>query len=879
MMKKNIFRLINRVVRKLQFFEQQPFKNACFAAGRRAFSAYVRRETARTVREPTGFSTKSNLPSRASFPPRLWIFFHGAVFGAFIVSLFLIGPVFFNTGLFDIIPASNSAKSAVKNPAEADRILGSRTSRQIFILASANSFDNAKNGAVKLYGALSPSKSFESLNLYVDANVVTRLMDFFYQYRFVLQDENTVELLNAKQGEVIAQDALQLAYGAFNFIPLDNIETDPFLLNQRITMNYLSSSLPGSGSVSMRDAVLAAEDDGAFYVIIRGRLSSEGASMTNKKSGIKEIYDAVFEVKKSLSDVEFFYSGVPFHSYESSSNAQREISLISSITVILIVFLFLFIFRTPLPVISSLLASLLSIGIGAASALLIFREIHIITLVFGTTLIGTCIDYSIHYYIQWKGNEYLKSGNEIRRYVLKSLCLSFASTEICFVLFLFAPFIILKQFAVFSMAGLLSTFLTVLCIFPLFPVPSGARKLPFHKTRADSAFLGRVVKALVPLKSGILVILVLIFGAIIVINKNNIKIRNSLSSLYTMPDELQASEIKSAKILNPGSKGYYYIVSGKSPDEILRNEKILTSRLKEEIKKGNLGSFLSASDFIPPRNMQEESYSALACLLPLAEEQYYNLGFPAEYAGEYKDEYARHKGKYLSPEDDFPAFLKDIISNLWIGESNGSYYSCVMPLNPGSEAILKSIANEYDFIFFINKTVDISLELDKLCETMFKLFLIAFIVIALLLFIFYPLKDLIQICLVPLFMFSSVIALFSARAVPLGFFSVTALVMLFGLGMDYIIYIKGKKTGNSAGAEGQSFHSGMKLTRLGVFLSFVTTALSFGALALSSFAPVQIFGMTVFAGLLAAFITAMLLSLPSSPAKLKQGDSGGSSPS
>jgi cobalt/nickel transport system permease protein len=40
-----------RVVRKLQFSEQQPLKKSCFAAGRR--------ETARTVREQTGFSNKS----------------------------------------------------------------------------------------------------------------------------------------------------------------------------------------------------------------------------------------------------------------------------------------------------------------------------------------------------------------------------------------------------------------------------------------------------------------------------------------------------------------------------------------------------------------------------------------------------------------------------------------------------------------------------------------------------------------------------------------------------------------------------------------------------------------------------------------------------
>jgi hypothetical protein len=48
--------LYNGVVRKLQFSEQQPLKNACFAADRR--------ETARTVREPTGFSNKSRYTKR-----------------------------------------------------------------------------------------------------------------------------------------------------------------------------------------------------------------------------------------------------------------------------------------------------------------------------------------------------------------------------------------------------------------------------------------------------------------------------------------------------------------------------------------------------------------------------------------------------------------------------------------------------------------------------------------------------------------------------------------------------------------------------------------------------------------------------------------------
>ena len=80
--------------------------------------------------------------------------------------------------------------------------------------------------------------------------------------------------------------------------------------------------------------------------------------------------------------------------------------------------------------------------------------------------------------------------------------------------------------------------------------------------------------------------------------------------------------------------------------------------------------------------------------------------------------------------------------------------------------------------------------------------------------------------------------------VSLSFFPVTALVLVFGLGLDYVIYaIEGKKSSSFA-----------------ILLSFVTTALSFGALALSTFPPVHTLGLTVFAGLTTALVTALCLT-------------------
>jgi len=81
------------------------------------------------------------------------------------------------------------------------------------------------------------------------------------------------------------------------------------------------------------------------------------------------------------------------------------------------------------------------------------------------------------------------------------------------------------------------------------------------------------------------------------------------------------------------------------------------------------------------------------------------------------------------------------------------------------------------------------------------------------------------------------------------------MILIFGLGLDYIFYI----TENES-AQSNSPAESSSLTVLAIFLSYATTALSFGALALSNFVPVKLFGLTVLTGLSAAYIAAMLVT-------------------
>ncbi|WP_461252521.1 MMPL family transporter [Treponema sp. R8-4-B8] len=780
------------------------------------------------------FSLCRNIP-----PLGLWLFVHLTILLLLFLSVFVKGPVRINTMLFDMLPRSSQSRAVM----EADMLFGERTGRDIIIFSAAPDFENAKKGAVLLYDELGNSPDFESITLYFDSEVMAEFSRYLYDYRFVIAEKETLALLKNGGAEEIAYDALASAFSAINFIPLDNIESDPFLLAERRMREFLSSSMLAGKGFNVKEDVLAIQKEETWYVLLRLTLAPHATSLSSGQNAVGKIYALAPEIKKSVTGLEFYFLGIPFHSYESASGAQREISFISTVTIIIILIMFLYAFRSFLPVFSSILAAGVSLCVATAAALLVFREIHIITFVFGTTLIGTCVDYSAHFFVHWKGNPSLKNGAEIRRSISKSVIMSFISTEICFCVFLFAPFPILKQFAVFSMAGLLSSFLTCFCIYPRL-------KIPEENKRRFALFEGKIFLRLKNLslprfaKLAFAAALILTAVLFLIFNFSSVKIENNLSSLYTMSASLLESEKRAAQVLDYGSSGWYFIVTGSNAEETLENEEALVSRLEEEILRGNLGSFLGTSVFVPSIKKQKETYDAMKALLPLAASQFEYLGFPPEYARNFENEFAATP-RYCLPED-APSLAG--ISNLWIGEKDGNFYSCVLPLKPTDEAVFRAIAEEFDSVYFINKAKDIGRDMDTLTISMLLFFLAAYIVISIVVCIVYPKADSVKICAIPPLLVLSVLAVLAVSKISLGFFSVAALVLVFGLGLDYIFYMIGKKQGDEK-----------PLTSLAVVLSFLTTLLSFGALVLSSFTPTHLFGLTVSVGLGAAFIFAMIL--------------------
>jgi predicted exporter len=163
---------------------------------------------------------------------------------------------------------------------------------------------------------------------------------------------------------------------------------------------------------------------------------------------------------------------------------------------------------------------------------------------------------------------------------------------------------------------------------------------------------------------------------------------------------------------------------------------------------------------------------------------------------------------------------------------------------------MKKLAAEDSDIYFVNKIADMGNDLDRLTTMVLSLFAIAYVIMLIVLKLFYKWKQALKIISVPLLIMLMTAAVFSLSHIDLEFFSVTGLILVFGLGLDYIIYMMENEK-NRAG-------SIKTLEPFATMLSFITTIVSFGALSLSTFQPVHLMGLSIFIGLATAYTASML---------------------
>ena len=771
----------------------------------------------------------------------LWLAFHVLVILFFVLSLVVNGGFKIDADLFNMFPKSFSEDAAVKL---ADEKLTEITAQNVIVMAECADFQKAKDAAAGVYELVKDSDNFKSLQLYSGTGDFSSLAAALEKNHFNLLNQEAVESIE-KNPALFAEKAVAQAFSPFSLLGAQDIESDPFMLCETEARGFVSALKNTGVAISLKDGVMAAKEGDLWYVMISGILSKKGAALVSKTNGVAELYQAASQY--SGDGVTFIFSGAPFNSHESSNSAIKEVSIISAVSIALVLVILLSVFKSALPLCMSLLSILLSVMAAFCSTIAVFGKIHILALVFGTSLIGSCIDYSLHFFTRWMADKRLASGEEAVQKIFSGLALAILSSVVCYAALLFAPFQLLKQMAVFSIVGLTSSFLTTVCVFPFIPLPPKDKQVSLLRlmkpagNKENKRFIGRV---------GVFLIFAFSISSLLILH-DRFSVRNDLTKLYTMEGKLLEDRVKTNSITKYAPSGWF-VVRGDSEDALLEKEEDLCRKI-DELTSGRT-NYMATSKFIPSIAHQKRSREAVRKLLPFAASQYEALGFDDEeipaLVKQLEADFAATEEHYTSLSDGtLPDALAESLSSFWLGQVGGNWYSVVMPNMILDSVAFRTLAKGDEDLSFANKVSDMSADLDRLTVMILEFFAAAYIVMFIVLKFFYRMKQTLKIISVPILIVLTTAAVFAWLKIDLEFFSVTGMILVFGLGLDYIIYMMENEKPSVRGSK--------TIEPFATLLSFVSTVVSFGALSLSSFRPVHLIGLSIFVGLSTAYVSTM----------------------
>ena len=318
-----------------------------------------------------------------------------------------------------------------------------------------------------------------------------------------------VRLLETSEGRArLARRALR-RYVASPLPPLFPVAEDPFALAD----GFVRAQREARANWSLRDGQLVARGaDGVDYVVLLLRLRPSVVADTDALIAFRDRLDgARAAVAAAHPSVRTAACGVPLHTAATAGNCKREINALSVLSLVFIALLSAFAFRS-VRWIPLLAASLTVAGLaGGVALLLFFREIHLMTVVLGTTMMGLVIDYSFHWLLA-----------DARRGLVRNLVISWLTTEISLLPLMLASLPVLRQSAVFLGTGLAAALAYVVWGYPR------------GKSGKVERWESGKVKAF-PL-------LLLLLSAFAVLGLCRVRFGTNLTALYRPPADLAAAE-------------------------------------------------------------------------------------------------------------------------------------------------------------------------------------------------------------------------------------------------------------------------------------------------------------------------------------------------
>ena len=578
------------------------------------------------------------------------------------------------------------------------------------------------NNIVKLLN----SKQFDKLHIQPNNFSLKSITNDLIPYKNGLLSIQDKENLQNNQSKQIANNVIKQISQSM-MPPIIPLRIDPFLL----LSDYLLNINTTNSAWNLHNGLLWQYKDNKHYFMIPLDVDTQ-----NTKTAFNQIH----LLRKKLSNINIenlnvYISGVPVHTATMVHKSQIQLGILSLIAIIMAMLFSYLLFKkmfTLTTVISSLSFGFLC---GTIALFLCFNTPHILTFVFGTTLIGLGIDYSFHFITCAT----LKNQKQIRQ----NMQHSFLTTVVCFLPLMFSGISLLQQISVFTIVGLTAIYTGLNLFMP--------KKLDLKTKPLNIKFsLSRTTKIIILSLIGIAIIATLPF----------VKSENNMNQLYR-PDNEISTQDKIVQKLNNSTESAILMVRGKNIQDVLETE--------EELKTNN--KFFSLSDIIPSIKTQQENQE-LVKILYKKQSKYLKQKL------ELRNTPVFTESEYLTPQNIKSEFLNNWINKMIIND--GEYVYSLAQISPDTH-----IDNDNARVVSVSQTLN--QEIKKYSIQTYRLLAICGACLIMLLSVFYKRRALIY--LIP-----SVLAILLSVCIltwfnqPITFFHMLAFFIVTGIGLDYTIF-------------------------------------------------------------------------------------------
>lgn len=714
-----------------------------------------------------------------------------------------------NVDLFALLPRDehdSRAEAALQRLAE-------QGERQLVLLVSAPDLAEAGAASRTLEAALKPLPLAEQHGAFDPAGV----RDFFLPYRDGLVAHADAEAL-AKQPPVYwVRRAASAAFTPVSAIGL-RWQQDPFELFTHWLLERAQSS-----PVRPDGDRLIVSEGGRHHAVLIYRIEGSAFSLALQERIHDGVNASIAELAKSHPQARVRRAGVVVHAATAARNAQSEVSLIGTGSTIGVVLLSLLAFRgwwrLVLLMVPIAVGSLWAVALTAA----VFDQLHMITLVFGSSLIGVAVDYAEYAYCASLDGD--KDPRVRYRELAPGMAVALATTVLAYLGLLLTPFPGLAQMAAFSAIGIIAAWLCVMLWFPFIgprsvqPGPAtrlfewcGARWPVWRANRRGWVLLLLGAIAMAP---GIYLL----------------RANDDVRALAVTDPALLAEHTDVARALRLPSPAQLFVVSGRDENEVLVREEALTARLSAMQAEGRLAGFEAISAWVPSASRQHALWQlgaplhSDAVLAPLREA----LELDAEWTPPPATD------RILHVDDALASPLGPLLRGLWLGRGSDGRYASVVLLKglsgQADSARLAAMAGEG--VRWVDKPAEISELFGRYRVRLGWMVAIAYLLTFPLLWLRYRERTW-RLWLPVALAAGGTLAIFGMAGVPVQLLVVLGLLLVLGTGVDYGVFI-------------DELH-GRPRAFVAVSLAAIATMISFGLLALSSTPALRAFGLTILVG-------------------------------